>query len=190
MATNPDLLMATTSAPVPMPPVAVGGNPFMNTDAIGGAPAPAPMSMHNYIPAGFAQRLLSIAQHPAFQRMLQSPGFQNQLARFGVDPAALSGGTYDPSQMYTRQMARADMQAGNPVLPPGMIPAGYTPPMMPQHGFDGGAGHGGAGQPHAPNEPIGMVRPPQMAHPNPQMPTQAGFAAPQPGQPVAPGARY
>lgn len=116
-------------APVSMPP----------TPAPVVAPAPAPVAVatpnarpdfSSYIPQGLAMALSRLASTGMLDHILgNSQGFTNMLSRFGLTPDQVQAQGFDPSQLYTRQMARADYRAGNTPAAPGMIPNGWTAPI-------------------------------------------------------------
>lgn len=145
-------------APVAVPAPAPAPAPVAAPVVAPSAPAPigltTPAAHPNfgaYIPQGLAMMLSRLAGNGMLDNILNRGGFDHLLGRFGLTPDQIGAPGFDPSQLYTRQMARADYRAGNTPAAPGMVPNGWTAPI----GFHQPIGMGG-GQPQPP-APTGVM---------------------------------
>lgn len=89
----------------------------MPVDGAGGGMHGQRGLFRNYIPDGLVRMLIAAqAQRPDFfANLMQRPRMERRFDQFGLTPET------DFANLYTRSMARGDMQAGNPMLTPGTI---------------------------------------------------------------------
>lgn len=107
-----------------------------------------------YMPQGLANVLSMILTNPNLAGHLDrllGGGFGQMLARFGVTPEQITAEGFDPNSIYTRQEARQDWRAGNPVQAPGFAttqPVGTPQPIDPVAAAQAsGLGSGGTAAP-------------------------------------------
>lgn len=162
MATNPNAILAAGNPFLAAAPAANPANPagipaatpaVTNVSPVAGTPVPLPggqgrPDFRQFIPPGLATMLSQMAAQGRLADILQRSGLVSRLNQFGLTPDQIQAPGFDPSQLYTRQMAKQDFKAGNPLQAPGMVPAGYVAPT-------GGPGN----HPALGGGPVGLATP-------------------------------